>query len=125
MARLRTRHVVTFASALALVATSCSSGDSLAADAGDDFSVGVGESPSFDGCESSGEIANFSWTISEAPDGVADQVGKPIREVSAECSFVLDAAMVPEEVGEWTIELTVSDEAGATSTDSVVIEVTQ
>ncbi len=125
MSRIRSRRAFAFASSLALLGASCSDGGSLSADAGSDFSVAVGESPEFNACDSTGEIANYAWTIAAAPDGAGDQEGKAIRDTSADCSFVLEAAMVPEEVGSWTIELTVSDDEGSSSTDSVVIEVTE
>ena len=49
--------------------------------------------------------------------------GKVIRDIELSCSFTLEAAMEVQEIGTWVVELTVSDAAGATSTDSVDIEV--
>jgi hypothetical protein len=112
--------------AVAVVALlgACGGDDELAADAGEDFSVAVGESPTFDGCGSSGEIVNYRWKILEAPPTMADDAGKVIEEVDPDCSFTLDAAMIAEEEGSWVIELTVTDAGGATSTDTVAVEVT-
>jgi hypothetical protein len=95
----------------------------LQANAGTDFSVTIGESPTFDGCASTGEIANYKWTIVSAPDAMSDDAGKVIREVDANCSFTLGAAMGVDEVGPWVIELEVRDADGNTSTDQVQVEV--
>lgn len=109
--------------ALAMVASGCGD-DGPSADAGADFSTAVGSTPRFDGCGSSGDIVNYAWTITGAPSSMATDVGKALREESSECSFVLDAAMLPTEVGVWTVELEVTDADGETSTDEVEVEVT-
>ncbi len=101
----------------------CQSGPPLQANAGDDFSVQVGQPPTFDGCASTGQISNYKWTIVSAPDQVSEDVGKVIREVDANCSFTLEAMMGVDEVGEWVIELEVRDGQGNTSTDTVRVEV--
>lgn len=105
---------------LPLVMVACGGSD-LSADAGQDFSVSVGESPNFDGCGSSGDIANYAWAILEAPGKMADDVGKPLREFDSICSFDLEAAMIADEVGTWVIELTVTDSDGSTKTDTVSV----
>ena len=76
-----------------LLAAACGSGDDLQADARADFSIAVGDSPTFDGCSSGGEIRNYSWAIIDAPDLMAGDAGKVIRETEPACSFTLDAAM--------------------------------
>ena len=109
----------------AAFAAACGGGDggaSVTADAGEDFSVEVGEIPAFDGCGSEGEISNFAWTIVEAPDGQADSADKALREQLSVCSFELESAMVLDDVGSWTIELAVTD-GEETATDQVVVEV--
>ncbi len=105
-----------------LLAAGCGSGG-VSADAGDDFTVEVGSSPSFDGCGSSGDIVNYRWQIEAAPPDMADDVGKAIRESMDECSFSLEAAMLAKEAGSWEIELTVTDVDGNTSSDRVTVEV--
>ena len=102
----------------------CGDDDGLKADAGGDFSVVVGESPEFDGCSSSGNIVNYEWVIIEAPGTMADDVGKPLPETLNECAFTLETAMIVDEIGMWVIELTVTDTDGATSTDSVSVDIT-
>jgi hypothetical protein len=95
----------------------------LQANAGQDIQVKVGEAPSFDGCSSTGPVANYRWTIVEAPEGMLEYDGKIIREIDPGCAFTLEASMLAEEVGLWEIELEVRDESGDTSTDRVNVEV--
>ena len=120
------RRTAALASVAALVvAASCGDDDEdLSADAGDDFSVTVGANPEFDGCGSTGNIVNYAWTVQETPSMMAEDVGKPIREEDENCSFTLEAAMLVDEVGQWTIQLEVTDSEGSTSTDTVVVDVT-
>ena len=84
----------------------------------------VGESPTFDGCRSNGDIVNYQWMIAEAPGAMEGDAGKLIREFDSDCSFTLEAAMIAQETGSWVIELTVSDSDGNTSDDTVAIDVT-
>ncbi|MEM7094626.1 MAG: PKD domain-containing protein [Actinomycetota bacterium] len=107
-----------------LLATACGSDDALEADAGSDFSVSVGESPTFDACESQGDIVNYAWKILSAPDGMPGDDGKMIAEESTDCSYQLTATMIEDEVGTWEVQLTIEDGDGATSTDAVMVEVT-
>ena len=69
----RRRTTLMGLAAVALGLGACSSGP--AADAGDDFSVGLAEAPVFDGCGSSGDDLSYTWTIVEAPADMADDVG--------------------------------------------------
>lgn len=111
---------------LVIILVGCGGGDEpLAVDAGDDFEIQVGESPTFDGCASTGAIDNYKWTIIEAPPAMAEDSGKIIREVDANCSFTLDAAMGLKEMGAWIIELEVSNSAGETATDRVTVTVNE
>lgn len=95
----------------------------LKANAGADFVLRVGESPTFDGCASTGSIQNYKWIILEAPEAKAADTGKVIREVESNCKFNLEDAMVIEELGEWVIQLEIRDEGGNTSEDTVTITV--
>ena len=106
-----------------LLAGACGGGNELRADAGADLAIVVGDSPTFDGCGSSGQIQNYQWVIIEAPDLMEGDAGKPIREIESSCSFTLDATMDIQEVGTWVVELTVSDSDGNTSADTVTVEV--
>ena len=107
-----------------VVLVACGGDDGLKADAGSDVSVAVAESPTFDGCGSNGNISNYQWAIVEAPTDMQKDLGKLIREFETECSFMLEAAMIAEEAGTWVVELTVSDDAGKTSADTVSVQVT-
>ncbi len=109
--------------ALLLVAGACGDSNDLKADAGEDFSISVGESPQFDGCGSDGDIQNYRWVIVAAPDIMDGDAGKVIRETEPDCAFTLEAAMEVQEVGSWTVELTVTDGTDS-SVDSVTVEVT-
>jgi hypothetical protein len=109
---------------LAIVA-GCGGGTAPQADAGQDFTVIVGTEPTFDGCASRGDIVNYQWTIVEAPDTMPGDAGKIIREVDPNCSFTLDANMGVDEVGQWVIELAVTDSEGQIDTDTVIVTVEQ
>ena len=121
MARKSKWRILAIGLLLALVGA-CSSGG-LNADAGTDFAINVGDTPTFDGCDSTGEIQNYAWVIIEAPDVMAGDQSKIIRETDPVCSFTLDAAMVSQEVGDWVVELTITDDAGNTDSDTVRVEV--
>ncbi len=116
-----TAFVVAAGLALAACGGSVESG-SLTVDAGEDFTVAVGETPVFDGCASEGDFANYEWTIISAPDSTDDE-GKVLRTVMAECSFELENPMDIADVGEWTIELVATD-GEAEASDQVVVTVT-
>lgn len=118
----RTSGVVAVLAAVLVIGACGSDGDPVA-DAGDDFSIAVGQSPTFDGCGSDGDIDNYRWVIIEAPSLMEDDANKPLRDIDSACTFTLEAAMEVQEIGTWVIELTVSDAAGATSSDRVTVEV--
>ena len=80
------------------------------------------KSITFDGCGSEGDITNYQWTIIEAPDAQSDAVGKPLRTEMDDCSFELESAMIIDDVGEWTIELVVTD-GDTEASDQVVVTV--
>lgn len=105
--------------------TSGGNEQALAADAGADFSVRVGEQPRFDGCGSTGDMVNYKWTIVGAPENMSEDVGKVIRESEPNCSFNLEAAMVVDELGVWEVQLEVRDGAGNTAVDGVNVTVVE
>lgn len=107
-----------------LLLAGCGGGAPLKADAGPDFSVKMGGSPTFDGCKSTGDIVNYKWTIITPPPTLAADAGKVIREVDAHCSFILDAHMGVDELGEWVVQLEVRDSKDNTATDAVTVTVT-
>lgn len=95
------------------------------ADAGEDFTIAVGERPRFDACASSGDVANYKWMILSAPETMEEDAGKVIRETEPECAFTLEAQMGVDEIGTWQIQLEVSDAAGNVDTDTVTVTVTE
>lgn len=82
----------------------------------------LGEAPVFDGCGSSGDGLNYSWTIVEAPADMSEDVGKVLRQSIGDCSFTLESDMEVADLGEWVIELTVADGDGK-ATDQVTVNV--
>ncbi len=125
---MRSRRMVSIGvGALAVLAAACSDDDRglPVAVAPEDFTVAVGEAPTFDACASTGEIVNYAWTIRETPSNMVDDVNKPLREQEEGCEFTLESNMVVDEIGTWVIELEVSDADGTTSTDTVRVEVTE
>lgn len=117
---MRRSLALSVAAGLALAA--CSGGSGVVADAGTDFTVAVGEAPVFDGCGSSGDINNYEWTIVTAP--TEEDGGKALRTEMGDCDFLLESTMVIDDVGEWTIELSVTDGEDQ-ATDQVVVTVTE
>ena len=116
--------VILIAFSIVMTLAGCGSGAvELRADAGADFSVAVGESPTFDGCASTGQIVNYKWTIMAPPDAMADDKDKVIREMEPNCSFTLEAVMDLKEMGQWLVELEVSDADGNNATDTLTITV--
>lgn len=120
-ARLPTASALALGPILALALGACGSGPS--ANAGDDFSVPLGDAPVFDACSSNGDDLSYTWTIVEAPSDMADDVGKVLRQSIGDCSFTLESDMEVADLGEWTIELLVTD--GVTEdTDEITVTVT-
>jgi len=122
--KARPRLWLVLAVAGAMLIAACGGGSDLDANAGSDFSVVVGEAPVFDGCDSVGDIENYEWLITSAPASRADDVGKALRATMDDCSFELESAMLVDDVGDWTIELTVTS-GSDTATDAVTVEVTE
>jgi len=124
------RHLKTFLivgiSLVVLTLVACQGGSTpLEANAGQDFTVVVGEVHTLDGCASKGDIVNYKWTIVTAPAGKEGDEGKVVREEGVECLFKSDTEMYSDEVGEWEVELEVRDAAGNTDTDTVTVKVVQ
>lgn len=117
------RLVKIFMLAIGLLLVGCVADQVLKADAGPDFTLSIGESPTFNGCASAGNITNFQWKILEAPEAMAEDNGKVIKEMYADCAYTLETEMGFEEMGIWIIELEVTDDQGATAVDTVAIDV--
>ena len=115
--------LVTIGAVLVILAACQGSSEPLQANAGTDFTVKVGEKPTFDGCVSTGNIENYKWMVVSAPGQMVQDSGKVICEVEPDCSFTLDSAMKPGEAGEWVLRLEVKDAQGNASTDEVIVSV--
>ena len=98
-------------------------GDSLEADAGPDFSLVLGESPEFDGCNSVGDIQRYEWIIRDAPAAGIAAIGTTLSAESG-CTHTVDPMDV-DDLGVWTVELVVTDTKGTSATDEVMILVSQ
>lgn len=77
----------------------------------------VGSTVVLDGSESidpDGTIGDYSWKLIDAPQGTAATITNASQAV---------AAIAPDVVGTWRVELTVTDDAGATAKSRTTIDV--
>jgi hypothetical protein len=97
------------------------------AKAGPDVVVHVGEGLSCDGSSSvdldGGKIVYYQWRIAAAPEGRQDEVGRILREGQDAATCPPDLLFNSEDLGEWTIELKVTDDEGQSATDDLVVTV--
>lgn len=121
---LRRSSVAAAIAAFALPLVGCGSDEEVTADAGDDFTVALGEAPVFDGCGSTGDSLRYTWTIVEAPPDMVDDTGKILRQSVDDCAFTLESEMVVADLGTWVIELAVTD-GDTTATDQTTVVVAE
>ena len=97
------------------------------ANAGPDILVHVGETVSCDGSSSvdldGGNIVFFRWTVAAAPERREDEVGTILANGADAMICTLDLPLGEENVGEWIIELEVTDDEGQSSTDDLALSV--
>ena len=97
------------------------------ANAGPDIIVHLGETVSFDGSLSvdldGGKIAYYHWSITAAPEGRQDEVGRVLQEGQDAAVCTTDLAMNEDNLGQWTIELRVTDDEGQSATDEMMLTV--
>jgi len=97
------------------------------ADAGPDVTARVGVTVSFDGSSSvdldGGKIVYYHWSIRAAPEGLQDEVGRVLAEGQDAAVCTTDLALNEDNLGQWTIELTVTDDEGQSATDEMVLTV--
>ena len=90
-----------------------------------DVTVKQGEQLVLDATQSAGNIADYKWTITKAPAGAESVVGQTIKEGSSGNVSLSpdDYAKYFPKSGTYTVQLTVTDASGATSSDdfSVVV----
>jgi hypothetical protein len=97
------------------------------ADAGPDIFASVGETVSFDGSQSAdldgGEIVFYQWTVTAAPEGQEAEVGRVLREGPDASVWTMESPLTNDDVGEWIIELLVTDDEGQSATDDLIMTV--
>ena len=114
---------------LALVLTGCALATKAppVANAGPDVTVRVGETVTFDGSQSvdldGGQIVYYRWYIMGTPEGREDQVGRVLREGEDAALWTSDEPMTEEGLGQWIIELKVTDDEGQSATDDLTLSV--
>jgi hypothetical protein len=97
------------------------------ANAGPDVTVRVGRSASLDGSRSldldGGVITYYQWRIVAAPEARGDQVGLVMREGVEAAIWTSDRPMEEQDLGEWIVELKVTDDEGQSATDDLTLTV--
>ena len=97
------------------------------ANAGPDVTVRIGERASYDGSGSldldGGQVVYYHWRIAGAPEGREDEIGKVLREGATAAIWTSDTAATQEDLGEWLIELKVTDDEGQSATDDMTVTV--
>ena len=120
----RHRTAAGLAAGALLLAACGGSVETAVVDAGEPINVVAGEAPVFDACSSSGDIVNYQWQIVGTPTANAEDEGKFLRTETEGCSFTLENVMEIDEVGLWTVELSVEVSDGTILTDTVDVTVT-
>jgi hypothetical protein len=130
--QMRLRSVTAILALTMLLGTSLS-GCALAtkapprAHAGPDILVHVGGTVSYDGSLSvdldGGNVVYYQWSITAAPEGREDQIGRVLREGEDAAVWATETPMQEEDLGEWTIELKVTDDEGQSATDDLILTV--
>jgi hypothetical protein len=97
------------------------------ANAGPDVTVRIGERVSHDGSGSvdldGGRIVYYKWYVTVAPEGREDQVGQVLREGPNAATWTSDSPVGEQDLGEWVIELWVTDDEGQSATDDMTLKV--
>jgi len=97
------------------------------ANAGPDVRVRLGERATFDGSASvdldGGAIVYYRWYVMGTPEGREAEVGGVLREGEDAAVWTSDKPMTEEDLGQWVIELKVTDDEGQSATDDMTLTV--
>jgi hypothetical protein len=91
----------------------------------DDITLQEGEQLILDATQSAGNIADYKWTVTQAPAGAETVIGQVINEGSSG-NVTLDPTAYEKYfpvAGSYTIQLTVTDSSGQSSNDEFTIDV--
>lgn len=98
------------------------------ANAGNDQTVEAGKIMTYDASGSSdpsgGSIVKYEWKIAGAPPGHESIIGNVLHS-GPDAKWTTSWVMKSSDVGQWTMELMVTDNEGNTAVDSAVITVTE
>jgi hypothetical protein len=91
----------------------------------DDVTLQQGEALILDATQSAGNVADYKWTIVDAPAGAESVKGQVIREGSSGNVSLepADYAQYFPTAGSYTVQLTVTDNAGQSSNTNFTIDV--
>ncbi len=97
------------------------------ADAGPDVTVHIGEIVSYDSSLSidldGGKIVYYRWRVASAPEGREDEIGRLLHEGQDAAVWSSDVPLAEQDVGEWIIELEVTDDEGQSAIDDLALTV--
>ncbi len=118
---------VTITLALALTGCALVTKAPPVANAGPDMTVRTGDRVTYDGSQSvdldGGQILYYRWYITAAPEGREGEVGTVIKEGDEAATWTTSSPVADEDLGEWVIELKVTDDEGQSATDDLVLRV--
>lgn len=97
------------------------------AHAGPDVRVRIGEKVTYDASQSrdldGGEIVYYQWKITGTPEGREDQNGLVIREGADAAVWTAAQPVAEEDLGEWVVEVKVTDDEGQSATDDMILKI--
>jgi len=113
------------ATAVSGAATAVSDAANTLSAAADDVTLQQGQALVLDATKSAGDIKDYKWTITKAPQGADSVVGQVIKEASSG-NVTIDPGEYTKyfpKSGDYTVQLTVTDTAGKTASNDFDITV--